>query len=264
MRLNFTLVFLALFLCSASQDLTDSLSKYSYLIQAKTPGTKLQATGFFARYQQRLFFITAAHCITGWDPFQFKKIDGFPDTLFIRTSNDTGRLHYLSLPVADIKRSTQPFHDYEVPDVYVIEIKNPKRYPVYSVEKYFNERPRCESIKSIWVSGYSHKEDYNEYFTDRQQPLTVTAILGDAYCFYPFRPEAKRPDQLNYVTQFDDNGAKGLSGAPAYLLTENKHIVFGGLYIGGGNGLRTGMVVRPEYVIDKIISEINGGKTASR
>jgi len=265
MRINFTLLFLALFFTVSAQDLTDSLSKYSYLIQAKTVGSQMQATGFFARYQHRLFFVTAAHCITGWDPFQFRKIDNFPDTLFIRTSNDTSRLHYLPLPVADIKRSAQPFHDYEAPDVFVVEIKNPKNYPVYSVEKYFGERVRCETAKTIWVFGYPRNAGYNDYYSDRQQPFSCTALLGEAYCFYPFRPETRRPDQLNYFTSFKDSiTGPGLSGAPAYILTQNKHIVFGGLYIGGGDkALRNGMVVRPEYVIDKITAEING-RTVSR
>jgi hypothetical protein len=266
MRINFTLLLLGYFFTVSSQDLSDSLSKYSYLIQAKTAGHKMQATGFFARYQRRLFFVTAAHCITGWDPFQFKKMENFPDTLFIRTSNDTGKLSYLSLPVADIKRSTQPFHDYETPDVYVIETKNPKKYPVYSVEKYFGERVRCETIKSIWISGYPHNEGYSDYLPDRQQPFTCNAELGDAYCYYPFRAEAKRPDPLNYIASLQEGAAApGFCGAPAYLFTQNKHIVFGGLYIGsGGKALQSGMVVRPEYVIDKIVAEINNNKTAGR
>ena len=260
MRSIFTLLLLAVFFTASSQlqDLTDSLGKYSYLIQTKAAGGKTQATGFFARYQHRLFFVTAAHCLTGWDPFRFQKIEGFPDTVFIRTSNDTSKLHYLRLPVADIKQTTQPFREYEKPDVYVIEIKNPSAYPVYSVEKYFGEQVRCETAKSIWLFGYPKSEGYNDYYTDRQQPLSSTGLLGEAYCLYPFRPEAKRPDELNYFTQLEATATgPGLSGAPAYLLTESKHIVFGGVFIGGADkALRRGMVVRPEYVIDKIVSKI--------
>ena len=265
MRMKFTLLLLFLFFEASSQDFGDSMRRYSYLIQAKTQGSKLQATGFFARYQNRLFFVTAAHCITGWDPFTFKRIESFPDTLFIRMTNDTSKLHYLPLPVADIKRNTQPFHEYETPDVYVVEIKNPKRYPVNSVEKYFKERPRCETITDIWVSGYPPKDGYDQYLADRQQPFTSTAVLGKAYCYYPFCPGARRPDELNYTAQLKEAATNpGFAGAPVYLLTENMHIVFGGLYIGGSDkSLRSGMVVRPEYVIDKIIAEING-KTASR
>lgn len=257
MRLNFTLVLLVLFFSASSQDLGDSLNKYSYLIQAKTAGRTIQATGFFARHQQRLFFITAAHCLTGWDPFQFRKVDDFPDTVLIRMSNDTSRLHFLHLPVAGIKQAAKPFREYESPDVFVIEIKNPKAYSVYSVEKYFENRVRCETAKSIWVSGYPGQEGDDQYFTDRQLPLTSTATLGEAYCLYPFRPETKRPDELNYFATLTGVGGNGLAGAPAYLLTEDKQIVFGGMYIGGGEkALRTGMVVRPEYVVNKIISQI--------
>lgn len=259
MRSIFTLFLFTAFLAAASQppDLTDSLSKYSYLVQTKV-GCKTQATGFFVRYQHRLFFVTAAHCITGWDPFRFQKIEDFPDTVFIRTSNDTGKLHYLALPVAGIKQTTQPFREYEKPDVCVVEVRNPSAYPVYSVEKYFGEQVPCETAKTIYFYGYPKSDSSTEYLIDRQQPAGCTGPLGDAYCLYPFRPEAKRPDELNYFTELETaiNGP-GLSGAPAYLLTESKHIVFGGVFIGGGDkALRTGMVVRPEYVIDKIVAKI--------
>ncbi len=259
MRSTFTLLLLAVFFTASSQelDLTDSLSKYSYLIQTKA-GCKAQATGFFARYQHRLFFITAAHCITGWDPFRFQKIDGFPDTVFIRTSNDTSKLRFLALPVAGIKQATQPFREYDRPDVCVIEIKNPSAYPVYSVEKYFGEQVRCETAKRFYLYGYPKSDGYSEYLTDRQQPAGCAGPLGEAYCLYPFRPEARRPDELNYFMQMEGMPTgSGLSGSPAYLLTENKHIVFGGVFIGGGDkALRTGMVVRPEYVIDQIMIKI--------
>jgi hypothetical protein len=257
MRTSLLTLLLFIAFTASTQDLTDSLSKYSYLIQIKTAGSKMQATGFFARHQQRLFFVTAAHCVTGWNPFEAQKVENFPDTIFIRMSNDTSHVQFLPMPVAGIKQRAKPFREYESPDVYVIEIKNPKAYPVYSVEKYFEEQVRCETAKSIWVSGYPYQKESRDYFIDRQQPLTSSASLGEAYCLYPFRPEAKRPDELNYFATLDGVACAGLAGSPAYLLTDDKRIVFGGIYIGGADkALRTGMVVRPEYVVDKIISQI--------
>lgn len=257
MRKLYATFLLAVCLKASSQDLGDSLSKYSYLIQTKKNEVQSQATGFFVRHQQRLFFVTAAHCLTGWDPFSFRRVEDFPDTVFIRMTNDTSRLRFLSLPVAGIKQKTLPFREYESPDVLVVEIRNPKAYKVHTVEKYFGERIKCENVKSIWVSGYPRKEDCTAYLADRQLPSTASGALGEAYCYYPFRPEAKRPDELNYVASLEGSCA-GLAGAPAYILTNEKRIAFGGLYIGGADkGLRTGMVVRPEYVLDKIMSEIN-------
>lgn len=251
---------LALFICfkASAQDLSDSLGKYSYLIQTNEKGRKSQATGFFARYQQRLFFITAAHCITGWDPFTFKAINNFPDTVSIRLSNDTSKLIYLRLPISGIKKASKPFREYESPDVYVIEIKEPKKYRVFSVEQFFTKEMKCDVAKKVFVTGYPHAEGYNDYLCDRQQPFTSSATLGQAYCVYSFRPEAKSYDKFNYFTHFKEGAiGPGLSGAPAYLLTEDKQIVFGGIYIGGDlNAIRTGMVVRPEYVINKIMSRI--------
>lgn len=247
--------FLAAFLQSSAQDLTDSLSKYSYLIQAKENGASSQATGCFVRYKGRLFFLTAAHCLTGWDPFQFKQIENAPDTVYIRLSNDTSKLKFLPLPVAAIKKATKPFREYESPDVYVVEIKEAKKYPVYSVEQFFDD-VRCDKAKTITVLGYPHNDAVNDYLRDRQQPLSSTAALQEALCLYTFRPEVRKHDELNYYASIKDASRPGLSGAPAYILTEDKRILFGGIYIGGDDGLRTGMVVRPEYVIAKVMSKI--------
>jgi hypothetical protein len=250
---------LALSACfqTSAQDLSDSLSKYSYLVQTNDKGLRSQATGFFVRYQHRLFFITAAHCLTGWDPFMFKKIENFPDTVFIRLSNDTSQLNYLSLPIAGIKKAAKPFREYESPDVHVVEIKDAKKYAVFSVEQYFEEEVKCELARTVLVSGYPHAEGYNDYLRDRQQPFTSAGALGDAYCIYSFRPEVKQYDPLNYFTKLNDATGPGLSGAPAYILTEDQTIVFGGIYIGGAaKATRTGMIVRPEYVMSKIKAKI--------
>ena len=248
---------LLLFIKAFPQDLHDSLSKYSYLVQSNEKGLKSQATGFFARYQRRLFFITAAHCLTGWDPFNFRRIENFPDTVFIRLSNDTSKLEYLRLPVATIKKSAKPFREYESPDVCVVEIKDAKKYSVFSVEQFFTKDLQCDLARTVFISGYSHKKDDTEYFRDRQQPLTSSTALGQSYCVYSFRPEAKVYDPLNYFTSFNDSATgPGLSGAPAYLLTEDKNLVFGGIYIGGASkGIRGGMILRPEYVIKKIAAK---------
>ena len=80
---------------------------------------------------------------------------------------------------------------------------------------------------------------------------------------YPYRPDVKVYDRLHYFTSFKetDVSESGLSGAPAYLITKNETIVFGGIYIGGMQaGSGQGMIVRPEYVINKILSKIRGNE----
>jgi hypothetical protein len=242
-----------------AQELHDSLGKYSYLVQIDKRCKKTQATGFFARYQQRLFFITAAHCLTGWDPVAFKPIENFPDTIFIRLSNDSSKLSFLPLPVAAIKKSSKPFHQLEKPDVVVVEIKNGKKYNVFSVEDFFVEEVPCEFAKKVLVTGYPGEEKSNDYMKARQQPTTLFTLLDNTYCIYPYRPEAKAYDRLHYFTSFKENDVSesGLSGSPAYILTKNETIVFGGIYIGGMRaGSGQGMIVRPEYVINKIMAKI--------
>lgn len=250
---------LALFLSlrAPAQESDDSLGKYSYLIQTNNKESKSQATGFFVRHRQRLFFITAAHCLTGWDPFGFRRIENCPDTVFIRLSNDTSQVKFLPLPVLHIKEAAKPFHAYEYPDVSVVEIKDAKKYPVFSIEKFFEE-VQCDLAKVVWVYGYPNPENSNDYLRDRQQPFNTIAALGQAYCVHIFLPDVKLNDPVNYYTYVNDGAAgPGLSGAPAYLMTEDNKIVFGGMYIGGtADPIKTAIVVRPEYVIDKIMARI--------
>ena len=96
------------------------------------------------------------------------------------------------------------------------------------------------------------------FHRDRQQPFTTVDTLGQAYCLYSFRPEVKQYDPLNYFTHFkEEEAGPGLSGAPAYLQRKDKSIVFGGIYIGGAvKAIRTGMIVRPEHVLSKIMATI--------
>ena len=254
----FAFCFLGLHLSLFCQDLQDSLGKYSYLVQIDKRCEKTQATGSFVRYQQRLFFVTAAHCLTGWDPFAMKPIENFPDTIFIRLSNDTSQLRYLPLPVAGFKKATRPFNLFEAPDVFVVEIKNAKKYKVNSIEKFFEEEVPCEKATEVVVAGYPNEEDSSDYYKVRQQPFTLGSDVDDTYCIYPYMPDIKLYDRLHYYTSFKDNiTSSGLSGAPVYLITDDATIVFGGIYIGGlYERSGKGMIVRAEYVINKILARI--------
>ena len=240
-----------------AQDLQDSLSKYSYLVQTDKQCEKSAATGFFVRYDKRLFFVTAAHCLTGWDPVSLKNIDGFPDTIYIRLSNDTSKFSYLPLPVNGIKKTAKAFRDSETPDVVVVEIKNPRKYSVFSIEDYFEEDVPCEVAKKVLVSGYTN-EGRDDYFRLRQQPSVLTSSLDNTYCYYPYRPDLKLYDRLHYFAKLGEKQTMaGLSGAPVYIITGNQSIVFGGLYIGGAQDEATAAkIIRPEYVINKIKARI--------
>src|SRR5215204_4769293 len=135
----FAFLLLAFYSISFSQDLPDSLGKYSYLVQIDKRCMKSQSTGFFARYQQRLFFITTARYIAGWEKPGVETVENKPDSIYIRLSNDTSKVSYLSLPVAGIKKSTKTLQSTGSPDMIVIEIKNAKKYDVYSIESFFQE-----------------------------------------------------------------------------------------------------------------------------
>ncbi|HEX8316391.1 MAG TPA: hypothetical protein VF609_15415 [Flavisolibacter sp.] len=237
----------------------DSMGKYSYLVLTEKGCGKQQATGFFARYQHRLFFVTAAQSLAGWQAGAQKPGDNVPDTIFIRLSNDTGRISYLPLPVANLVKANPPGNS-EGPGVYVTEIMNGKNYNVLSIEDFFEDEVPCELAKSVLIAGYSQPENSTDYYRARQQPFTLGTPLENPYCTYTYRPEVKHFDYLHYFAAGKEKlAAAGLSGAPAYLVAEDASIVFGGMYVGGlREGSGTGMILRPEHVLNKIKDKIFG------
>lgn len=238
-----------------AQDLS-SMGKYSYLVQTEKGCGKQQATGFFARYQQRLFFVTAANCFTGWQADAQKLTGSVPDTIFIRMSNDTGSISYLPLPIKNLKRAN-PIGKADGPDIYVTEIKNGKNYNVLSIEGFFEDEVPCELAKSVLIAGFSYPENSSDYYRARQQPVTLGTRLENPYCTYTYQPEVKHFDYLHYFTSGKEIvKATGLSGAPAYLVADDESIVFGGMYVGGLRGADTGKILRPEHVLNKIKEKI--------
>ena len=240
------------------QDILNTLGRYSYQVQLNKQCVTPQAMGFFVRYEQRLFFITTARCVTGWDPVKTKLDEDFPDTIFIKIAADTSKAAYLPLPISEIKKTAKRFKEIESPDVYVLEIKNPKRYNVFSIEDFFEEEVPCELAKQVVVAGQTVNGNMKDAAGNTDNAYRLNASLTSAYCNYPYLPDAKVYDQLHYFASFKENMTdQFLAGSPAYLVTEDEAIVFGGIYIGSTRGgAMTGRIVRPEYVMNKIKKRI--------
>jgi len=73
----------------------DTLDKYSYIIVTTDLHTKKEdvATGFFYRYNNKLFLVTAYHVLTGYDVLNKAFKDIRPDTMTVWYRDSTDR-HY--------------------------------------------------------------------------------------------------------------------------------------------------------------------------
>jgi|GEM_PF-6683642 len=256
MRVFFAVLILMLFSIAAySQNEQNNLDKYSYLVQTNRQETAPQAIGFFVRYQTRLFLITSTCFLKTDKQITPATLAKYPDTLYVQSSTDTSSTAHLALPVIRLKKASKAT---EESDICVVEIKNPKRYNVFSVEDFFVEEVPCELAKSVLVAGYAKQTNGDEDQNSRGQTFLFNSSLEEAYCLLSYLPEQKDYDRLHYFPSFAKEATKStLSGAPAYLLTKDDTIVFGGVYVGMSQGTARGKIIRPEHVIYQVIDRIN-------
>jgi hypothetical protein len=253
MRVFFAVLSLLLYCAAHSQDVQSTLDKYSYLVQTSRQEAAPQALGFFVRYETRLFLITSACFLKNNKQVSPATSAGYPDTVFVQSSTDTSIAH-LALPVVRLKKATK---EPETSDICVVEIKNSKRYNVFSVEDFFVEEVPCDLAKSVVVAGYAKLEASDDQ-NSRGQTFLFNSSLEEAYCLLAYIPEQKAYDRLHYFPSFANEAARpALSGAPAYLLTKDDTIVFGGVYVGMSTGTARGKIIRPEHVIYQVIDRIN-------
>lgn len=255
MRVFFAVLFLTLFsVAASSQTVQNTLDKYNYLVQTTRQQTAPQSIGFFVRYQTRLFLITST-CFLKPDRAATPATSSYPDTLYVQSSTDTSSTAHLALPVIRLRKASKAT---EASDICVMEIKNPKRYNVFSVEDFFVEEVPCELAKSVLVAGYAKQANDDEEQSTRGQTFLYNPSLEEAYCLLTYLPEQKDYDRLHYFPSFAKEATKPtLSGAPAYLLTKDDTIVFGGVYLGMSHGTARGKIIRPEHVIYQVIDRIN-------
>ena len=255
--MRFITAVFSLLLCSAaaySQNIQNTLDRYSYLVQTSRQEADPQAIGFFVRYETRLFLITSTCFLNTEKQIASEKSSHHPDTLYVQSSTDTSRTSQIAMPIVRLKKATK---SREASDICIVEIKNPKRYNVFSVEDFFVEEVPCELAKSVIVAGYARQAG-NEAESSKGQTFVFNSSLEEAYCLLTYIPEQKDYDRDHYFPSFAKERVKpSLSGAPAYLLTKDDTIVFGGVYVGMSNGTARGKILRPEQVILQVVNRIN-------
>ncbi|RYF84603.1 MAG: hypothetical protein EON98_08770 [Chitinophagaceae bacterium] len=251
MRLLLFLLFGCCGTVVCAQDLTDTLSKYCYQVQINRHCQSPKATGFFVRYEKRLFLVSCGR-LSG--VFKRSSDNTKTDTLFLRSVGDTS---LLPLPLAELSYSVKRNKEQLGSDLLVMEITKPKKYSVFSVEDFFGEEIPCEEASKVILTGFTVRaQDENNAETPLHS-LFLNTSLNETYCVYSYLPELKAYDQTHYYPAFEQDMRKmELSGAPAFLLTKDDGVVFGGVYLGVRSGTNRGMIIRPEYVIGLLIDYI--------
>jgi len=231
----------------------DSLKKYSYFFYAKiSPSHWEQGSGFFIRKNNKLYFISDLHSFTG-QTIDLKKIPNYPDTLGIRLNDPEKKCEVYKIPIAEIKRNTKDIPFYLRADAWAYPIDTatiPKDVTIYSVENLIDTNFNYHEVHEAITCGYPNLHSSDTLVAMKAHPvLTKQTIYGD-YCKKMYFSNYKSYDTIDYsVTAYTDYG--GYSGSPVYLLYKNK-IIFGGLLSSGSLPQKAAMVVRPQYVLDKI------------
>ncbi|MBS1743951.1 MAG: trypsin-like peptidase domain-containing protein [Bacteroidetes bacterium] len=209
-----------------SQDNIDSLDKYSYSIVGDCAKGRYYGTGFFISDNNRLFFITAKHCLTGCDGETKNSI--YPDTMFINLKIRK----YYPLDVRITKDTSICDHN----DYMVIEVDTVLKKVINTLENLIPSKT-FKPLR-LKIVGYPRQA----YPT--QNPLdAITQNLTLSYS--QFFIDA---DKSNYISKYNinteriifltefvkDSHLDGYSGAPVFFQDYSlKWKLIGCLHSGG-------------------------------
>jgi len=162
----YSVVFLLLFSCLRPRSTVqkphfDNFKDYSYLLfQGKIRGEKNSisgvATGFFVKYHDTLYLVSAEHVLTGNDPFRVIRIDSLsPDflTFYYNTSNNTVK-GFENLYLDSIKKANPPRYIKNHPDLITLPVNLPPEAEIISIENTINPNAELNVGDSVFFWGF--------------------------------------------------------------------------------------------------------------
>ena len=243
----------------------DSLQKYSYQIYFyfKTGVPQhIGATCFFIKKENKTFLITANHIFSLLDIFNYGKNSLHKDTLFVGLyTDDKQDLELFPIDISCFLKTNKYNEDtLELKGDYVFyEISIPKKYSIYSVEKFIDSNYiNLENPDSAIVYGY-------RTFGNDTGALEAPSIKSRCQVFgnikNPIRFAYKNKNNFSsyYLFCKDMIVGGGFSGAPVfwiYNLNDNpfkKKIIFGGLLWGGYLQKPYNFVIRPDLIVHDLL-----------
>lgn len=264
------LLFSCFFSCVHSQtgsslNSFDTLKQYSYLIygfKATPEGGMIHlqsggGTGFFIRMGGRTFLVSAKHVLTRWRADSLRKIIDYPDTLRVRIPNLMGDTVDYPISFTKINDTISGEADYKEPDVYAVEFPSAANYKINSIESFIDT---CifKEVDTIAFYGYPGTNEplNNIQALERYRSRRPTLSIGfyTPKTTFPFTLVDQRYDNFDYgVLTTDTLYKQGCSGSPLFKKdSATGRLIFAGIMSRGSGAIRSCLIVRPEFIMQKI------------
>lgn len=148
-----------------------SLSQYSYhVFRGVTGGVGNSCTGFFIRYEGKVYLVTSWHIFSGLNPFNFSKKDllqNVPDRIRVARQQISGKIEIHNFPVFD-NRNNKKYIEFakgeKLFDVAIYPIDNPKSIKFILNHDVTRTAPLSNN-QPLEYFGYAANEDHTMHKT---------------------------------------------------------------------------------------------------
>jgi hypothetical protein len=234
----------------------NELQKCSYHLIAINWNKRIvyNSTGFFIKRDNRLFFITASHTLTGWNAMQLVSDFNYPDEIgiiFHRNADD--KIEPFGIDLKPFKANQKYIKINDNADIAIIEmdVALKEKFKINSIEKYLGDGNWDDNHK---ISIFGFTKDYPPGTNLRN------IIKDNSQTGYVKHIEGNSTKGINYETQVVDGiVTAGSSGSPVFsILNGCNSAMFNGVCVGGEPGsprFPKLLIVKPEY-INKAITEL--------
>jgi hypothetical protein len=228
-----------------------NLNEFSYHLIAINwvKGIVNNSTGFFIRRENRLFFVTASHALTGWNAMQLTNDTDYPDeaSIILRRKADN-QIEPLGINLKPFKTNHKEITVGTDADIGIIEFSDDvqKKYKINSIEGYLGEGAFDNKL-DLSVSGFINTYPPGTHLRNVIKDDSKTGILKH------FTGNAT--NEINYEAQTVSGVVTpGFSGAPVFAISP-KGTKFNGVCIGGDPGTPQFpklIIVKPNILFDAI------------
>jgi hypothetical protein len=228
----------------------DSRQNFSYFMFGVQGNSISRGTFFLFSHNNKTYFITAAHVMTGWNSFKGYQEAISPDTFYLRFYHKDGSIKIYQTNVAQFKKSYPHAFFYSHADLFVAEVSLDPELIINTISvspaiKYNIINPESGFAYGFPVSTNSVLDSIVRESQTKMQGL-ITADIHKAIYF----KEKNITDTINYY--LDALGSGGFSGSPVFLQDKDSEPYFGGVCIGGSLSSKTAYVIRPDVVINTV------------
>lgn len=257
--MKYLFIFLLMFNFTNSQitnDTTETLKKYSYLVYGQKNNKIHNGSGFFIKHKEIIYFVTARHVITGCRG-DGNKIKFQPDIMNIL---DKDKESTYPINVIEIFEKCTCYPQNEELDVEIIRINSPWDLGLNTINAFIGVSMFDYDYFATWGFPFYNMVENNEYDI-MKNPVLTSGKTPDFFMSRPFVDKTKtKEDNFNYLLNLKNitfnTNLEGASGSPVFLknTNTNKWQIIGAL-IGAPNENSTEkyfIIARIEAILKKI------------